>query len=365
MSKNRPFAYDNANPAPPGAVKYGDLVVGDLAQDLSGNLKWIGGADEMLGYIIAYTGTVHVRIVDQVAVPVGFWRSSAKTEASFLSLVLEKTGQTFSRGDQAKAWLESNGYWTSYGIPIDGLTLYYDFNDARTYKGSGTNISSQIGTSVGYIKNSVDFLNNPGAGGGFLRANGANNGQQNNVGDRIDINTTASGTDRFSKNMNFSFVFWVNPGNYARFFSTGSAGTGTGNDDQCIWQFWCTPNLFYWWNSGGGGTNNISASFVDLTLGQWNCVVVTYKYSPGGNNTVIVYNNGVQAGVGQTSDSIHSAIDRSATTNLQYTLGGGYWSSCYTENGPHQFGMFLCYNTTLTAQDASDIFETTRSRFGI
>jgi hypothetical protein len=45
---------------------------------------------------------------------VGFWRSKFATDESFLELVLNKTGQTFATGIQAKTWLNNNGYWTSY-----------------------------------------------------------------------------------------------------------------------------------------------------------------------------------------------------------------------------------------------------------
>jgi hypothetical protein len=49
---------------------------------------------------------------------VGFLRSQAKTDASFVSLVNNKFGQLFlsASASVAKTWLNTNGYWTSYGI---------------------------------------------------------------------------------------------------------------------------------------------------------------------------------------------------------------------------------------------------------
>jgi hypothetical protein len=45
----------------------------------------------------------------------GFWRSKTETDEDFLDLVKNKTGQTFATGSQAKTWLNTNGYWTSWG----------------------------------------------------------------------------------------------------------------------------------------------------------------------------------------------------------------------------------------------------------
>lgn len=45
---------------------------------------------------------------------VGFVRSSNTTEGSFVDLVNSKFGQSFTTGADAKNWLDTNNYWTSY-----------------------------------------------------------------------------------------------------------------------------------------------------------------------------------------------------------------------------------------------------------
>ena len=46
---------------------------------------------------------------------IGFKRSSTKDEASFVTLVNDTYNQTFTTGNEAKTWLNNNGYWTSWG----------------------------------------------------------------------------------------------------------------------------------------------------------------------------------------------------------------------------------------------------------
>jgi hypothetical protein len=54
-----------------------------------------------------------------ITASVGFWRSDFKTEESFIQLseliaATDNDPQTFVDGDEAKTWLNDNGYWTSY-----------------------------------------------------------------------------------------------------------------------------------------------------------------------------------------------------------------------------------------------------------
>ena len=83
----------------------------------------------------AYEGTYTIQNTTPYGVPtgfqflganvnasVGFLKSQAKTYASFFTLVNEKFGQSFSSASasDAKAWLNDNGYWTSF-VPNGSL----------------------------------------------------------------------------------------------------------------------------------------------------------------------------------------------------------------------------------------------------
>lgn len=261
-------------------------------------------------------------------------------------------------------------YYNS-NIVTSNLQMYYDWANPRCYTGAGSTVNNistfynlvDAGRNVGYTKNAVAYTN---TGIKYLSTNGAQSGAIYNVGSRIDMNTSGAGIDRFGAN-SFSIMFWVNqtnPGS-GRLMSTGSAGTGTGDSDQCVWYMWCDTNTYYWWNSGGGGTNNISATGTWHTPGTWQLIGFTYSYNEGGNDIVRCYTNGVEQFSGTTATSVHSYIDRSNETIMQWTLGGGYSSSCYNTNVAASFGTFMLYNTKLTDAQMLQNFQTQRSRYGV
>ena len=125
MAKNRPFAFNPSHIPITGTDQLGDLAIGIDQNDYSkfpGSVRWWGGPDEDLGYII----TRPVPSLDQpnpvgVSAGVAFWRSKELTEYSFLTLcnkIRPRLGQVpFTSATEAKTWLNANGYWTSWGAP--------------------------------------------------------------------------------------------------------------------------------------------------------------------------------------------------------------------------------------------------------
>lgn len=122
MATTRPFAY-NTGSTISGTEQVGNLAIGVSAQEYSkniGGVKWWMGPDEDLGYVITHQ-TTSGNQPNPLSVPayLGFWRTPSKTDQEFINLsqyVSREHGspQTFSDTSQAKTWLNSNGYWTSY-----------------------------------------------------------------------------------------------------------------------------------------------------------------------------------------------------------------------------------------------------------
>ena len=110
------------------------------------------GPDEQLGYVIAKpvpSGTQPYPIATgETAAYVGFSRSALLTEDSFVDLANQIAAGATSWGPTggaaAKAWLNSNGYWTSY-------------QDTWTYD-SGTNLAWPA-SSAGYTLYNGGFSN--------------------------------------------------------------------------------------------------------------------------------------------------------------------------------------------------------------
>jgi len=137
MATSRPFAY-NTGTGITGTVQFGYLAVGTPTYGFaSTGLPWWNGPDEDLGYVIAESvpGNTQPTPVSGVLASVGFFRSAALTEPSFISIANAVAGPSgpFASGSSAKTWLNANGYWTSYVGATGGTG---DFNVTVTQVGS-------------------------------------------------------------------------------------------------------------------------------------------------------------------------------------------------------------------------------------
>ncbi len=124
MSTSTPFSR-NLGSNVSGTQRVGNISYGTPDGGFENSpLKWWNGPNEDLGYVIAYEDANGQHIgADGIQAYLGFRRSTAKTEASFIELANNFTGQTFTTGDGAKTWLNNNGYWTSWGITSSGGTF--------------------------------------------------------------------------------------------------------------------------------------------------------------------------------------------------------------------------------------------------
>jgi hypothetical protein len=252
-------------------------------------------------------------------------------------------------------------------VSLNGLQIMLDWGNSFCYPKSGITFKNLVDLSRndGYLKNNVTFLND---NGGVVSTGGNVNGTINNdVGDRIDINTSQAGIDRFTKDNNFSFIFWnFYISGSGRIWSTGSAGAGTGQSDNCIWNMYINQSGFFWWNTSGGGDNALTASFNGQKLSNvWQLVGITYSANESGNNVLRLWINGNLAGSTSISSATHSAIDRSGQTNMQWTLGGGYNSSCRNSASENRFGPFYLYNRAVSQSEMQILFAANKTRFGI
>ena len=113
-------------------------------------------------------------------------------------------------------------------------------------------------------------------------------------------------------------------------------------------------------NTGGGGTDNINAcTGTFFNTNTWNHIAITYASSGA---VARVYLNGTLAG---SQSGATSLVDRTAQTDLQWTLGGGYSGSCYTDNCASRFQQFLIYNRALSQSEVVQNFNSVRGRVGL
>jgi hypothetical protein len=139
MAIARPFAY-NSGSSIPGTEQIGDLSIGAPTSGFTNNPQYWNGPDEELGYVIAQSvsGNTQPTPLSGVTASVGFFRSEDLTEGSFITLSETIANQSFANGDEAKTWLNDNGYWTSYGVSICD-TFTFIGNNAITTSNSAIN----------------------------------------------------------------------------------------------------------------------------------------------------------------------------------------------------------------------------------
>lgn len=122
MPTARPFAR-NTGAAIAGTTQVGNLAAGTPTAGFAATgLPWWNGPDEDPGYVIATEVPANNQptpVPPSVTASVGFWRSTAKTDASFISLAeyvarIAGSPQTFTTTLNAYVWLITNGYWTSF-----------------------------------------------------------------------------------------------------------------------------------------------------------------------------------------------------------------------------------------------------------
>ena len=141
MATTRPFAY-NLGSSIDGTEQLGNLAIGTPTSGFTQSPKFWNGPDEDLGYVITHQTPSGQPGADGTTAFLGFFRSTDLTEGSFITLSETIAGQSFATGEEAKTWLNNNGYWTSYGVSLcDSFT----FNSIN----ANTTTTSAIKTSAG------------------------------------------------------------------------------------------------------------------------------------------------------------------------------------------------------------------------
>lgn len=160
MATARPFAY-NIGPGITGTDQAGSLAVGTPTVGFSATgLEWWNGPDEDLGYVIAQSvpSDTQPTPVSGVSASVGFFRSSALTDPSFISLVNAIAGPSgpFITANSATTWLNSNGYWTTYPPGIAGSLIFNGSNQSLGLS-PGVTFGAGAFTLEGWFYNTSNF----------------------------------------------------------------------------------------------------------------------------------------------------------------------------------------------------------------
>jgi hypothetical protein len=269
---------------------------------------------------------------------VGFWRSTAKTDASFIDIAqyvarIAGTPQTFANAGAAATWLNTNGYWTSYSqIVTDGLVVNLDAGNPLSYPGTGITWTDISGNG-----NNATLINGP----TYSSANGGS--------------IVFDGTNDF-----VATPYMFPGGNLAKSFS--------------VW--FNVTNLTQGWIVGGGIDNNDGRAF-GLYLNSGTPVFhgngAAYDMTFNGTintstwyNVSISYNGSVLSGYlnGQLNNTKAVILDTYPSPPSGVKLGvNGINSPFAYFNG--KIAQAIMYNRALSASEVSQNYNALKSRYGL
>ena len=273
MATARPFSYNTGAPIS-GTDQVGSLAIGTptVGFDATG-LEWWNGPDEELGYVIAEPVPSDTQPTPVIGVSgsVGFFRSDALTEISFVNLTNQLFSQSFLTGDQCKTYLNTNGYWTSWGELPPGMVLYLDAGVSDSYPGTGTTWYDLSGLDNNGTLSGATFSSDS---GGTMVFNGTNNYVGFNSVDQIPIG-----------NEPYTISVWFNsdemPSNRG-FIGWGAFGSANQVNAWRLRDTGVSGFRHYWWGNDLDYTTPMSS-------GTWYNAIAAYQ-----NGSRKLYLNNVQ-----------------------------------------------------------------------
>lgn len=261
---------------------------------------------------------------------VKFLRSSNLTDQSFIDLVNSKFSQNFLTATASKAWLTTNGYWTSYGLIPSGMVLYLDASNATSYSGNG-NIWYDLsgnGNDVTMQNSGNITWNNTGP---VYFSTGTNGWFSNPSATNLPVG-----------NSEYTFIIWVQLGSSwggNGFMSVGPFGS---SNQANAFRAGSTNQLInYWWG------NDLVVQDNSVSPTNWFNAVVKYD-----GITRSIWVNGVLVG----SDTPVGHNVTSSVIQIAKTAGNEFLNGNIAE--------VLIYNTSLSNSDIVQYYNSTKSRFG-
>jgi len=349
MGTARLFSYNlSSNGVITGCTQFGNMAVSLNTTDASGfSVGNMGnsyhGPDEDLGYVIAYSSVAgnrtHKRGSELAPNAIGFIRSSAKTDASFVDLVNRNFNKSYSLDSSgavsAKNYLNTNGYWTSWLSPIvtSGLIMNLDAGNTASYPGTGNIWYDLSGNGYnGTLTNGPTYNS---SNGGSIVLDGTN-----------DYINGASISSQLTGDI--TVEAWIKistaPSDWVRVIGTGANPSG-----NRTFGLWYDINRRLLWQRYGATDPGIQPANV-LSYNTWYNIVATTS-----GNSHTVYINGASVGTA-TANGPWSA------SNESITLGSAVSIHAYLTGN---MAVSRIYNRGLSSNEVLQNYNAIKSRFGL
>ena len=227
----------------------------------------------------------------------------------------------------------------SQGVVTNGLVLYYDPSNSSSYSGSGTTINSLAPTNLTGAMSNITFTSP------YFSYNGTSS--QITVTDNALLEPGSG---------NWTMEAWVYLSNTGAGTKTilGKFDPGGGAADVSYSMRIGAANAFAQFGDGTGAY--IDSTLYTLTINTWTQIV--YVWTNGATKTLQTYING--ASIGSVNHTLNSILNTPSNLYLGSYNGGEYaqWM-----NG--RIGITRLYNSTLTASQVLQNYNTNRGIYGI
>ena len=236
------------------------------------------------------------------------------------------------------------GFNYSPKIVTDGLVMYLDAANSKSYPGSGTTWGDlSRGGNNGTLVNGPTFST---TNNGMFTLNGTNQNVSSNVGTILNIGTTISVT----------FSCWIRYTVSAANYTGLIAKTTSTNPDTGFQMLLYTNKLSCELAAGGVfiGPGNIIGTTI-LNTGQWFNTVLTINRN---TNTVSAYVNGVLE-----SSVTNASVSSNNLTSTSNLLIGVERTSGLFLNG--NIASAQVYTVALSASEIAQNYNAQKSRFGL
>ena len=359
-------------------------------------LKWWASPDKNIGSYIAKENPDGQSGADGTTAYVGFWRPESETDGAFISLVERLSDQSHETVDDAKTWLSSNGYYTTYAKkPVASTFFYFDPGSPQSTWGTWTHPNSAVAGNYG---NTIMDMS-PTNGTYQYSASINRNGTVVDIDHSGMLSRDEYGYIRMVDGVNSKYVSPRMNGNslylnqthedqpelsglgdthtFEIWFRSNSVGT-------CIWRDvdkWTSNGWEYHfagaqtlqvgpfhqvivnlWN--GTACERVVAGSGTFNDGQWHQLVRTYD-----GTTLKCYLDGVAGG---TLDmTFNSPMDDYGFSNSAgwYFEAGPADTTTYNNSTANEFdgdyGIMRAWTRALTAAEVAQNFEADRTKYGI
>ena len=241
--------------------------------------------------------------------------------------------------------------FTGPNIITDGLVLYLDAANAKSYPGSGTTWSDLSGNG-----NNGTLINGPTFDSGSIQFDG------------VDDYTIINGNPDVDGVNNFTVYAWFNKNTGGSIFSKRAscpdAGVSPGNNRSIQLSVNVGGDLSFIYPIGTGGSGPAGRTAISvveagiISNNEWTFVAVTFDSS-----NVILYKNGQE--VHRETPTVSSILKSD-----QFLRIGTSWNYCGGDNSPSSLfngdiSVIVFYNKTLTSQEVLQNYNATKGRYGL